>query len=292
MKLFCIRLKYYFTAQGLAQVCKVILATLGILWTLIELSSKFSKTFNENIDNNIYVFLIILSVSVIVGIISTFPKYKIVHKWPASDTQLTIKVGDIFDENTNIAIASSNYFDTQYGIASNISLKSQFINRFYHRNLAHVDELINNSLKEQGIEGIFDTKKPQGKQHKFEIGTIAILPKQDRKAFLIVFNEIEIVNNDKIIKTEPEKINRALYCLWNKYKNYGKKQPLSVPVFGSGLSGTTFSYKLLIQQIVFSYTIYSKNSKISNNLSIIVKEENYSPNLFKELEIFLRSIEI
>lgn len=81
-----------------------------------------------------------------------YPKRKISKTFKASNTSITIKVGNLFHEKEHIVIGSSNYFDTNYGINSNISLKSQMINYIFYNDIAMVYKLISVSLAFQNLD--------------------------------------------------------------------------------------------------------------------------------------------
>ena len=69
-------------------------------------------------------------------------------------------------------------------------------------------------------------------------------------------------------------------------------KPISVPVFGSGLARINLSYKLLVQSIILSFVTFSKTTRVTEKLTIVVSDECYNPKDFEEIDGFLDSIEI
>jgi hypothetical protein len=284
-------LNYYLKGQ----IQNLVFATfscIGAIWTLIEFSSFFITEIQTKFKDNINAFLSVVLIAFIVAVVYIWPKKTIQHEFKASNTKITIKVGNIFDENNNIALPTSNFFDT-VNIGPGISLKSQMINRVYNSDITSVDRLIEESLKNQNITGTPDTLNKNGKSIKYEVGTTAILPyNENKKIFLSVFTVVNYSQIDRKTETNAAIINDALIKLWNKYKVDGQQQNLSVPVFGSGLSASGFSYQLLIQIIVISFALHAKNNHFTDNLTIVIPDTKYYPELFTSLDYFLKSIEI
>ena len=114
-----------------------------------------------------------------------WPKKNLFKKFNASNTSIEIIVGDIFEQEGNFAIGSSNFYDTNFDIA-NLSLKSQLINRCFNSDTAHIDRLIEQSLDEQQVIGVIDAQKTNGKNLKYPIGTVVKLSQNNRCIFTLI----------------------------------------------------------------------------------------------------------
>lgn len=287
------KLSHLITGETLKQMVKYFLLAFGTIWLLIE----FPSGVNENIEKYFKslgqsVLIISIVMALIYGIYKVRPKTSVKKEFKASNTAVEIKVGDIFDEKVNIAIGSSDYFDTNYDINSNLSLKSQVINKCFNSDAQYVDELIQVSLSKQNITGIENSERNEGKKIKYALGTTAILPHDNRKIFIVIISELIYEGNRKHTNSNPQLLNNALNKLWEIIKTEGRMKPLTIPVFGSGLARVNLSFLLLIQLIVLSFVAYSKNTRITEKLTINIHESQYNPSDFEELKKFLDSIEI
>lgn len=287
------KLRHLITGKTLKQIRKYFLLAFGTIWLLIEFPSGVNKDFEgyvESIGQCVLVGSIIIAL--IYGIYKARPKTSVKKEFKASNTAVEIKVGDIFDEKINIAIGSSDYFDTNYDINSNLSLKSQVINKCFNSDIQYVDELIQTSISKQNITGIENSERNEGKKIKYAPGTTIILPHDNRKIFVAVISELKYEGNRKHTNSNPQLLNNALNKLWEIIKTEGRMKPLTIPVFGSGLARVNLSFLLLIQLIILSFVAYSKSTRITEKLTINIHESQYNPSDFEELRKFLDSIEI
>lgn len=285
-------MSYYFKKETILNFCASFLVAFGTIWLLIEFPSSVNtsiKDFFNEYGNSTLIFASI--VSFLFGLFRIRPKKEIYKKFTASNTSIEIKVGDIFEEKGNIAIGSSDYFDTTFEIA-NLSLKSQLINRCFNSDSSIVDTLIDQSLSQQGIQGTVNSSKNIGKQLRYQIGTTVRLNQNNRQIFILVISQLLFEDGRKHTISNPELLNVALNKFWSFVKTENRVTEISIPVFGSGLARVNLSYRLLIQLIVLSFVTYSKAVRISEKLKIVVNKKDYNPEDFVELSKFLKSIEI
>lgn len=286
------RITYLFKFQK-AKMLSNFLIMFGGIWLCLEFPSFLSDDFLQFIKPfTNWILFISLFTSLIYAFIMSFPIMEYEKEFKASNTSIKIKVGDLINESCDIVVGTSDYFDTAYDIQSNISLKSQVINRLFNSDKDNVDRLIENSLQNQAIEGTINNEKQIGKNIQYQIGTIAILLQNNRKIYLTVITNLVFENQDKHTETNPEKFNVALNCLWNKIKVEGRKKEISIPVIGSGLSGLNLSNLILMQSAILSFVVFSKQTRITQKLNVVIKEDNYNPNDFEEIVKFLNTIQI
>lgn len=161
------------------------LAGFGIVWLFIEFSSALFEKFKICVEtNNVGILILSIIISLGYGLYHAWPPTNMVKRFKASNTEICIKIGDILLQPHNLVITSSDYLDTSIPQGQKISLKHQMIDKFFSDNIQTLDDLINKSIINQGIEGEFNHLK-NGKQLKFPIGTIAVIPVQQKKSFLL-----------------------------------------------------------------------------------------------------------
>lgn len=286
------KFKYFLSPSTIKSFFSHALLAFGTIWLLIEFPSSVNtsiKYFFDKLGNSV---LICSSfVSFIYGVYHIWPRRKLFKKFNASNTSIELVVGDIFEQEGNFAIGSSNFYDTNFDIA-NLSLKSQLINRCFNSDTDHIDRLIEQSLDEQEISGVIDNQKTNGKNLKYPIGTVVKLSQNNRFIFTLIISELMFEGTRKHTLSNPELLNNALNKFWAFLKTEGRMKPISVPVFGSGLARINLSYKLLVQSIILSFVTFSKTTRITEKLTIVVSEECYNPKDFEEIDRFLDSIEI
>ncbi|WP_264509721.1 macro domain-containing protein [Flavobacterium sp. N1719] len=285
------KIKYIFWVN-FKEFITFFLASFGTIWLFIEfLSAIFSvvKTWIETY--NWIVLIITLLASIGFGIIRAWPFSQMSKKFKASNTEICIKVGDLFSQQNNIVVTSSDYFDTTIPQGAKVSLKSQMIDKFFSGNIQTLDNLIDKSLTDQGKSGTYNAFK-NGKKYCYPVGTIAVVPTSQNKLFITILATLSFTNNIKQTSSDPDKLNIVLNELWKQIRIEGRMKEVSVPILGSGLSGINLSNLMIIESIILSYATHSKSSRISDKLTIIIPENKYDPKDFYEICRFLQAIQI
>lgn len=282
----------YIFSENKEELFGAFLAGFGTIWLFIEFASALfnpSKVFFENY--NWWVLSLSIAASITFSFWYTWPTTKITRKFKSSNTEICIKTGDLFSQPHNIVVTSSDYFDTTIPQGTKVSLKAQMIDKFFSNNIQTLDNLIQKSLQDQGINGIYNSSK-KGKKLKFPIGSTAIIPIQQNRIFITILAELSFINNTKHISSDPEKLNISLTQLWKCVRAEGRMKEVSLPVLGTGLSGINLSSLMIIESIILSYAIHSKSKRICDKLTIMIPENKYDPKDFHEVCKFLASIQI
>jgi hypothetical protein len=288
------RISYIFKRKKL-QALITFFSSVGVLWTIIECLSYLIEDFKTATENNIFVLIIVLLISIISTIIISLPKRKISNTFSNLNTEINIVIGNLLDKKGHIIIASSNYFDTK--TSKTDSLKTQLISKYFNNAVDHLDQLINRSLEEQnkiGIE-VDIQEKPKGKRIKYEVGTVVDiqLPSDiETKIFISVICEVLYVGQTKSKKSDFRMLTKVLEETWNHIRNTNNNKDIYIPILGAGVTGLSLSKSTLIQLIVFSYLLNSKESKIGKSLNIVVPEKNYEPELFEEINNYIKTLKI
>ncbi|MCU0644539.1 MAG: DUF6430 domain-containing protein [bacterium] len=224
--------------------------------------------------NSSFFYLAIL-ISAVWAIALSFPPIAYIKESSSSNLKIEVKLGDIFSESSDIAFGTSDYFDSEYpSIISEHCLKAQFIKRFYDGNHAFLDKEIEASLKEQNIKGTMDKTKAFGKHLRYPIGTVAVVPFNNRKAFLSVFSEMK---PDKVTNISRKSIWESLCKLWDAVRRNRALHSIAIPVWGAGFGLAPANRVSLIQLILTSFIMANKEQTVSQKLIIMIYEKDYHP---------------
>ncbi|MES9946643.1 MAG: macro domain-containing protein [Candidatus Thiodiazotropha sp.] len=187
-------------------------------------------------------------------------------------SDVTIKVGDIFQQKGLKAIAFNEYFDTQVDnkiIAEN-SLNGIFINKHLDISVAELDD----HIKKYAFEGDeiigSNPDRSQGKADRYQIGTICIY----RDYLLTVFSKFDMDN--KALLTMPEYLE-FLINFWDKVNNVYAQQNVSTPIFGSGITRIkghkTISDEDLLKIMLWTFRISEMRFKYPARLTIVIHKD-------------------
>jgi hypothetical protein len=288
-----LRWEYLINKNILVLIGKNFLVAFGTIWLLIECSSALSAKIKDFIAGfDPWILLIASLASLIFSVIKSFPRVSFTKKFKSTQTSISFKVGNLLNENENIVIGSSDYFDFNQNTTTGVSLKSQMISKLFNNDVDFINNLIQKSLV--GLEAIAEKneKKFDGNKLRYPAGTVAVLPQASRKIFVVILTKLAFIGKDKHTESDPQMLNQALIGLWDKIKVEGSKKKFSIPVLGAGLANVNLSYLLIIQNIILSYAIYSRSSPISKEMTLVINPNDYNPGDFEEAIQFLNSLQI
>jgi hypothetical protein len=187
-------------------------------------------------------------------------------------SDVTIKVGDIFQQKGLKAIAFNEYLDTKVDnkiIAEN-SLNGIFINKHLNISVSDLDDHIKNYAFENDELIENNPNRKQGKFNRYQIGTICIYGDY----LLTAFSKFD--KNNKALLTMPEYLE-FLINFWDKVNNVYAQQNVSTPIFGSGITRIkghkSISDEDLLKIMLWTYRISEMRFKYPARLTIIIHKD-------------------
>ncbi|PMG58834.1 hypothetical protein BCU88_14580 [Vibrio splendidus] len=187
-------------------------------------------------------------------------------------SDVTIKVGDIFQQKGLKVIAFNEYFDTQVDnmiIAKN-SLNGIFISNHLDVSVSVLDNHIKNYTFESDEFIGNNPNRAQGKAKRYQIGTICI----HGDYLLTAFSKFD--ENNKALLTMPEYLE-FLINFWDKVNNVYAQQNVSVPIFGSGITRIkghkSINDEDLLKIMLWTFRISEMRFKYPARLSIIIHKD-------------------
>lgn len=190
---------------------------------------------------------------------------------------VTIKTGDIFDENGFKVIAFNEYFDTLVNdkIISKKSINGIFLNNYLNESIEEFDSFIDNkdNYDEEDILCLDDCRT-SGKKQKYRIGTIAVYKEE---YIITAFTKFD--KNNKAYLTMPDYLG-FLITLWDKINNVYAQESVSVPIFGSGITRIkehkNISDEELLKIMLWTFRISEMRFKYPAKLNIVIHEDKIS----------------
>lgn len=187
-------------------------------------------------------------------------------------SDVTIKVGDIFQEPDFKVIAFNEYFDTQVDnkIISESSLNGVFIKEHLDIAVSDLDEHIAAyDFDKDEILGANENRK-QGKKLRHQIGSICIY----KDYLLTAFTKFD--DSNKALITMPEYLE-FLINFWDRVNRVYAQKNVSTPIFGSGITRIqghkNISDEDLLKIMLWTFRISEMRFKYPARLSIIVHKD-------------------
>lgn len=187
-------------------------------------------------------------------------------------SDVTIKVGDIFQEPGLKVIAFNEYFDTQVDnqIISEHSLNGIFIKNHLGVPVSVLDQHIENYDFDSSEILENNSARKLGKKVRFKIGTICVY----KDYLLTSFSKFDANNMARL--TLPEYLE-FLINFWDKVNKVYAQQSVSTPVFGSGITRLqghkNISDEELLKIMLWTFRISEMRFKYPARLTVVIHKD-------------------
>jgi hypothetical protein len=243
-----------------------VLSAFGALWLLVEITAFFfqNTTVPDWLRGHWWLFAIL---GVGLAAARCWPKTSVACNLNGRDVIVEIAVGDVFEFSGAIVVGSNTTFDTRVSpptlIAAN-SVQGRFTKTYYS------DETQLDGELATGLSGVLSETLQgprQGKAERYPIGTTVRLNPKGRRAYFVAIADI---NEHGVAEGSFEKLRVALAELWVHVGSRGLKEPLVMPVLGTGFSRLTQTRAEVVREIVKSFVAACSERVFADRLTIVL----------------------
>lgn len=263
------------------------LTVFGLLWLILEPAGLF---FPQAFDWGWWGYSGLFIISLLVALIKSLPMKQITHTLAGTDTTITIKIADLFEQNAHLVIGANDVFDTELGpIINYTSVQGQFLMRMYGGKHEELDDEIDAKLQSLEHTKIPDETKTRGKNWRYPLGTTITLGTAQQRYFLCAYGRM---SNDLRVTATADTIWHSLQCLWEQVRLHAHGEDVAIPVVGTSLARTQLPQTATISLIALSFMAASKERFVTKNLTIIIHRTNAEKVDFPALKTFFQAIRI
>lgn len=245
------------------KITSAISATLSLVVLFVDIPGECKHTFG-------WIFLGLLIFVYLVIWVWSNKLNKIDIDVEGSD--VTIKVGDIFQQSGLRVIAFNEYFDTQVDnkIISEHSLNGIFIKKYIGAPVSVLDQYIENYAFDPSEILENNSSRKLGKKVRFQIGTICVY----KDYLLTSFSKFD--DNNMARLTMPEYLE-FLINFWDKVNKVYAQQSVSTPIFGSGITRIqghkNISDEDLLKIMLWTFRISEMRFKYPARLTVVIHKD-------------------
>ena len=240
-------------------------ATYGVLWTIVE---SYSAFFESQKPKGVFWYLAIVVISAVVGIWKCWPRSSIAVRIPASDSCVEIKFGDLFTNTDVVVIPVNEFFDGSLGDhVSEKTLHGYFIKNYLGGHSSTFNDITSKELNSIPCETI---KRSSGRKSKYPIGTVSAVDINEQRFLLVAFTKTDL-STLKASATVHE-LWDCLAGIWVAIRNRSNGRRVSLPLIGSGLSGVGLPARNLVEIILTSFLVHTKQKKIADRVTLVLPE--------------------
>ena len=264
-----------------------IFTILGVMWFLVEIMNFLCEDLIKTIPCNsrICIFILALILAIIISLVINRKKKYSKKRINSPETEIEIKLGDLFAQSSSLVIGFSDCFDTEIGeVIKQRSIQGQFQEKIYGNNASKLDTEINAALVTKNLIIEQRANKNSGKKIAYPIGTTISLGMPDKRYFLCAYTKM---GDDCKVYSNFDFLINSLHNIWQEIRVNGQGNEVSMPIIGSDLARTNIPRMALIKLIIISFLFQSKEEFITKKLNIIVYPNDKELVDMKELQNFL-----
>ncbi|MDO8524697.1 MAG: DUF6430 domain-containing protein [bacterium] len=275
--------KSIFSYRMLFTIGKQFLIALGVLSLFLDI---IVIVWPDSFQYGWRGFLLIILLIFALAVFRAFPRRCLSVKFFYPDTAITLKVGNIFDQKGHLILGFSDTFDTDIGnIICGESIQGQFLAQVYNNDRKRLDNDLERALSSDPFS--IDNTKTKGKNRRYKIGTVAVLPGEKRKFFCCAYSKMGV---DLKAYSDINNLWDSLINLWVKIRIEGEQKNIFIPVIGTNLARVPgISHSLPIKLLVFSFIVNSRVEPISKELIIMIGEKDLEKVDLLEIGDFIKS---
>jgi Domain of unknown function (DUF6430) len=256
----------------------------GGIWLFLEPASFFIP---DKLKFGLSGYLVLIAISLLLALLQNFPRTSLGANLTSPDTEIEVKIGDIFREKGHIVIGTNDVFDTAIGeIIKDSSVQGQFLRQVYDNNLQQLDLDIESALQKQNTKPRLDSSKSRGKKLRYPISTVVTLGSHERRYFLLAYGRM---GNDLTVESNSDAILSSLDTLWSEVRQKCHGTEVFIPIIGSDLARSGLSRMQLTKLIVSSFVLESKRRFITRKLVVMIYFKDLNSIDFYALKEFLKS---
>ena len=186
------------------------------------------------------------------------------------DTTIKLSFGDLFTESGIKVIGVNEFFDSEIGkIVSTNSLHGKFL-----QDILQDKNDFDEAVKKQLSKVPYKLFKKRGKKRQYQLGTSINLDVEKDSYLLFALSH----TNTETLKAYGN-INDLIYALekmWRFARNHNNGKAVIIPLLGGGLLNLGLPPQHLLNLLLISILIASKNEEVAKTIHIVIKSSYFN----------------
>ncbi|MBZ5627951.1 MAG: DUF6430 domain-containing protein [Acidobacteriia bacterium] len=251
-----------FSVKGLS----ALLSSFGVLWTFINLADYFHLALQSNLQKAGWWFFV---VGLLGAVWICRPTLTVSEKLKGRDVVVQIAIGNMFSFDGAIVVGTNSTFDTEISrrLISGKSIQGQFTSKYYG-DYTSLETELDGALSVSGIMPEPLSGPRAGKTKRYPLGTVVRVNPKNRTGYFLAITHI----NDHGVAgdTSFEDLKQSLGKLWLFIGQQGLKEPVAMPVLGSGFARLAQPRQVIVQEIIKSFIAACAEKTFCDKLTIVL----------------------
>ena len=267
---------------------EALLQAFGVLWLFIEATDYFfsAPDWTAFVRSGWWLFCIC---GLLLAMWRAWPKRSVEARIEDTDVIVEIRIGNVLTQGGAIIVGSNTTFDTSLedGTISKTSVQGQITEKYFS-NVTELDQKLEQELKRIPSTKRSRDEKNYGKIQEYSFGTVVPIQTKQRKVYFVAIAKL---NSQKAASADSQIFLDTLPKIWMKIRSQAGMDSLICPILGSGYTRLTppLTRTQLIQEIIRSFVVVSREQKLTEKFSIIIHPKDFKQNdlNLEELHRFL-----
>jgi hypothetical protein len=237
-----------------------------VLWTFIKLADYFHLALQSTLQRAGWWFFIF---GLLGAVWICRPTLTVFEKLKDRDVVVQIAIGNLFSFDGAIVVGTNSTFDTEISrvLISGKSIQGQFTSKYYGDHTSLDTELDRGLAKGKFLPERLSGTRP-GKTNRYPLGTVVRVNPKNRTGYFLAITHI----NEHGVASDAsfEDLKQSLGKLWLFIGKQGLKEPVAMPVLGSGFARLVQPRQAIVQEIIKSFIAACAEKTFCDKLTIVL----------------------
>lgn len=242
----------------------------GAIWLVTEITTKVSQTADKWLaqHGNLYIETVLIT-SAVWFFYYSYEARSVSFLIPTTDSEINIKFGDLFLEQSDWIIGANEFFDSALGhvVAIN-SLHGQFISKVFSGDEPRFRGALDAALAGKPFDETSRTIQPA---KRYPIGTTAVLQNGSHKVYLVAISRTDLIT---------AKASSTVSMLWDALigglqtvHESGNGSMISLPLIGNGRSSVNVAPQHLLRLVVLALVDFGRKKGLPKQINIVLSDD-------------------
>lgn len=253
---------------------EVLFAPVGIGWTLTSIA--IAVGYSASISPYLSYLWWLLAVGLVLAVVLNVPKAAVSIQLPNIDTEVEVRIGDIFQSQDPIVVAIPTTLETDFSnnAIDRSSIQGQFTLK-YCANPSNLNDAIKAASEHiQNFEMVNNYYSRDEQIRRFPSGEVFVVRNFSRMGYLLTFATF---NDHGTAQITPEDFLDLLPKLWLGIRERGDVGSIDVPLLGSRFGRTGIDNRReMLRELINSFSAASAEARLSDKVTFYIRPSDFS----------------
>lgn len=252
----------------------MLFAPVGVGWTVASILIQLG--YAEYVDRYLKCWWVLLLVGMVIGIIRNWPKRSVSRFLPNIDTEVEVRVGNIFRSKHPMVVGIPTTLETSFdeNAISPESIQGQFTKKYCGGSESLARALQGVSRSVQGFE-LTENFYSNGEEiRKYPAGEVFVVREFRRVGYLVT---LATFNTHGTAQTTQTEFLDCLPRLWMGIRERGDIGTFDVPLMGSKFARSGIeNRKEILRELINSFSAASADFRLADKVTFFIQPSDFT----------------